>query len=246
MIMATRGPRVDGRRWNHLDRSRIPYFSKVTQYIPKWRDFQSSSITAKRAMELAMLEPVSIHADAVLHPRRRYFSQMDLGWRRHRVSLRSPLELTKAEPSTSTARSLEIRDGGLHQRERFHWSPRAMLEPSTSKLAPWRSASARVHRRGYLRQPAMPEASTSTAGSVDIRDGGYIATRAPTLGRGATPAPSEVEASDSVFISHAGGDRLSVSDIIGGGAAPTGIYSGTVQGRRQWLHHRQRAGDHRH
>ena len=65
------------------------------------------------------------------------------------------------------------------------------------------------------------------AGSVDIRDGGVISA---TTGGPGDAGTVTVEATDSVFISDAGGDPFSLWGIIAGGTPPTGIYSGTVLG----------------
>jgi len=65
------------------------------------------------------------------------------------------------------------------------------------------------------------------AGSVDIRGGGHINASA-NPGSAGDAGTISVAATDSVSISHAGGDRLSLSDIMGGAKAPTGIYSATV------------------
>ena len=66
------------------------------------------------------------------------------------------------------------------------------------------------------------------AGSLNIRDGGYI-TASASLGSTGKTGTIKVEAAESVFISHAGGDRFSLSDFLsGGGVHPAGIYSATV------------------
>jgi len=65
------------------------------------------------------------------------------------------------------------------------------------------------------------------AGSLRIEDRGAIAANSFGTGNAGTIT---VEATDSVFISDAGGDRFSLQGVIDGESTPTGIYSGTVQG----------------
>ena len=183
---------------------------------------------------------VSIHADSVLVQGAILFPDGS-GWGSSFAAFTSGAG--DAGTVDITAGSVDIRDGGLIN---ANANTGSSGDAGTIEIE---AGSVDIRGGGNISAGTSGAGDAGTvaieAGSVDIRDGGQI-NASTEFGSSGDAGTIEVEATDSVFISHAGGDRLSLSDIIGGGAAPTGIYSATVQGGRQRLDHRQRARDHCH